>query len=140
MSQRLGHATRDETLGKRRVQLDGPLAGRPGLVQVGLRRFEKHVEERSAIRETAVPKRVVRIDLDGPLEHLPRHLEMTSAELIQETPAAQVVLVGADVERRLLLDGALLPLRERDPQRIDDLLRDLFLDLEDVAQAAVESV
>ena len=91
--QRSGDAVRHPSFRERCVEIDGTLAGRAGLLEIRGSRFPEHVEQRRTVGESAVSERVIRIDVDRTREHLPRHLEMTAAELIEIAAAAQIELV-----------------------------------------------
>src|SRR5688572_4567519 len=57
---------------------------------------------------------------------------------MDELSPAQVILVGLDVHRAVALDGFLLALAEYHAKRVEDSLRDLVLDGENVFHVAVE--
>ena len=76
--------------------------------KVELARIEVRVEKRAAVGDAGVRERVLRIDLDRSIEHLPGVLEALAAELMEVLAAAQVVIVRLDVDGARLVDLLLL--------------------------------
>src|SRR5215211_8354056 len=95
---------------KLRLELQSFLAGFVSLPKVEIPRIEIGIEKRARISHTCVGKRVVRIELYCLVEHLPGVLETPSPQLMDELPAAQIVVVGLNVRARLALDRFLLAL------------------------------
>jgi hypothetical protein len=95
------------------------------------------VKEGVAIGQAGVGAGEGGIDHDGLREHLHRGFQGFAAELVEELPAAKVVIVGLEVSGRRPLDGAFLFLTEDHLQRLGDILGDVLLDGENVLQLAV---
>ena len=82
-------------------------------------------------------EREVGVQRDRVLEHLQRELEVLPRVAPRVAAAAQVEVVGLEVLGRLGRERLLLLRRERDPQRLGDLARDLVLHREHVGHLAV---
>src|SRR4029077_8248323 len=115
----------------------GPAARGVGTLKIGFAAVPVHVEKRAAVGDPGVRAGVVGVALDGTLEHAARELDAGAAELVEELPPPQIVLVCLYVLGRRLFDGTLLVLAQHHAQRLDDVPGDLFLDREHVLQLAV---
>src|SRR5687768_18452917 len=112
LAERYGYSPCDMRFGELRLQLERLLAGGVGLSEVRFACVEIRVKKGAAIRHARVRERVVGIDLDGTIEHLPRVLETFSSKLMEELSAAQVKVVGLKVDHARLLDRLLLVFAE----------------------------
>src|SRR3989304_9813525 len=94
-------------LGRAWIDLHGFAAGGVGLLQVVGAGVEIHVEKGAAVGNTSVSARILWIDDDGAGEHLPSELEPLLAELIEELPSLEIVVIGLNVHLGRLLDDRL---------------------------------
>ena len=95
--------------------------------------------EHLAVRARAarVGSGIARVELDGFLEELDRVFDAALGQTIQVVLSAQAQVVGLDVARLPLRERDLLREAELELQRLDDLARDLLLDVEDVVELAL---
>ncbi len=122
---------------KLRLELERLAARFVRLSQVELARVEVRVEKRIAIGDARVRARILWIDLDRLIEHLPGVLETFATKLMKVLATAQIIIVRLNVHGPRLLDLLLLTLGENYAQRNDDRLRDLVLNRENVFHLAV---
>ena len=108
-----------------------------GLVEQLLTRVKVLVKKRAAVGDSGMRQCISRVELDCPLEHLPREFVGPFAMLMKILAASQIEFVGFDVGRLHLLDRFLFVLAEHDTKRGDDALRDLILNRKNVLQLAV---
>ena len=91
----------------------------------------------AAVGDRGVGEREALIEQHRVLEHLEREFHVLASQTPGVAPAAQVQIVGLQVLGRLRGELGHLLRRERDAQRVGDLVGDLVLDLEDVRHLAV---
>ncbi len=129
---------RDVRLGQVGGELQRPLAGQIGLLQVGFRPVRVEEEEGAAFGHAGVGAGVVRVERQRHLELLQCRFDAGSLVLEEAVASPEVVLVGAHVGGR----GAEQRLRRFFPEPHleggDDPLDDLLLEGEHVRQRAVE--
>ena len=79
------------------------------------------------------------IERDRAPIHVLRRIERLPAALVKELPAAKIVFVGANALRRDLLDRGFFVRSQNELESVDDVGRDLILNLENVFHLSVVS-
>src|ERR1700730_404398 len=137
----IGEPQRDRTgqvrLGKIGCELECFQAGDIRLNGVDGSHVEISEKNRSGDGDRRVGESVARVDLYRLLEHLYRILETLATVLVKELSPAQIIVVGVDVDGAESSHREFLALAQDHPQRLDDRLRDILLDREDVFHLAV---
>ena len=113
------------------------LAGRDGPVDPLLFALVVVVILGARVGDRGVGEGEAGIDRHRVLEHLERELQVLPREPARVALAAEIQVVRLEVLGRLGRQRLLLLPRQRDPQSLGDLARDLVLQLEDVLHLAV---
>src|SRR4029078_6076180 len=74
------------------------------------------------------------------VEHLPGVFEAPAPQLMNELPAAEIVIVRLNVRARLAFNRSLLALAQDHAQRFHNRLRDIVLDRENIFDLAIVSL
>ena len=127
-------------LGEVGVEFQRLVTGLVGLAEFLVRAGGVPEQERAGVRDAGIRHRIVRIQFDGTLVHLPRQFEVFAIEDVEVLAASQVEVIGLDVAGGHVLDRATLLGAQGHFQRLDDALRDIVLDREDVLHRAVVSL
>src|ERR1700681_1314286 len=98
----------DVRLGQFRVEFYGLAAGDLRFLAVVIARVPPEVDERTAVGDAGIGKCVIRINDNRARKQLSGKIKALAAELVEELPPLQVVVVRLNVRRGSFLDGSFL--------------------------------